>query len=84
MAGLTHAFLLAGASAVLSSLRYIVQDAGVFLTGTFYRMWKGGLSKIRALQRAQQVALRRRILWFGRPRFHPQQWSSFQLYGYWR
>ena len=33
MAGLTHAFLLAGASAVLSSLRYIVQDAGVLLTG---------------------------------------------------
>lgn len=84
MTGLTHAFLLAGASAVLSSLRYIVQDAGVFLTGTFYRMWKGGLSKIRALQRAQLVALRRRILWFGPRRFHPQQWSAFQLYGHWR
>ncbi len=84
MAGLTHAFLLAGASAVLSSLHYIVQDAGVCLTETFYRSWKGGLSKIRALQRAQQVALRRRVLWFGPRRFHPQQWSAFQLYGHWR
>lgn len=83
LAGLTHAFLLAGASSVLSSLSYIVQDAGVFLTGSFYRSWRGGRSKLRALQYAQNAMMRRRILWIGPRQFHPQQWSAFQLYGHW-
>ena len=85
MAGLTHAFLMAGASSVLSSLCYVVQDAGVALTETFYREWRTGTTKIKALQMAQQRALRRRK-WFGLGgrEYHPQQWSAFQLSGDWR
>lgn len=84
LVGLTHAFLLAGTSSVLSSLCYIVQDAGVFITSTFYHLWRQNNSKIRAMQRAQQIALRQRTFWIGPHRFHPQQWSGFQLYGNWQ
>lgn len=90
LAGLAHAFLLAGASSVLATLSYVRQDPGVAITERFYECWLGKsghspMSKIKALQKAQADALRRRD-WFGwgNPTWHPHQWSAFALYGNWK
>jgi CHAT domain-containing protein len=91
LAGLSHAFLLAGASSVLATVCYVKQGPGVAIAREFYKRWRGskgqqqGLSKVRALQDAQIRAIRDRkwVLWGG-SKWHPQQWSAFQLYGNWK
>jgi CHAT domain-containing protein len=89
--GLAQSFLLAGSSSVLASNAYVRQDAGVAVTGDFYRYWTGKnkdgkrYSKIEALQLAQMTARNKRD-WFGvgQHTWHPQQWGVFQLYGSWQ
>jgi CHAT domain-containing protein/tetratricopeptide (TPR) repeat protein len=91
LAGLAQSFLMAGSSSVLASNAYVRQDAGVAVTGDFYRYWTGKndqgkhYSKLHALQRAQ-IAAKNKREWFGvgQPTWHPQQWGVFQLYGSWQ
>ena len=91
VAGLAQSFLMAGTSSVLASNAYVRQDAGVAVTGDFYRYWTGKskegkrYSKIEALQLAQIAAKNKRDwLGIGQRTWHPQQWGVFQLYGSWR
>jgi CHAT domain-containing protein len=91
IAGLAQSFLIAGSSSVLASNAYVRQDAGVAITGDFYRYWTGKnkegkrYSKIEALQLAQMAAKNKRDwLGVGPHTWHPQQWGVFQLYGSWR
>jgi CHAT domain-containing protein/tetratricopeptide (TPR) repeat protein len=91
VAGLAQSFLIAGSSSVLASNAYVRQDAGVAVTGDFYRCWTGKnyegkrYSKLQSLQLAQLAAKNKRE-WFGigPHTWHPQQWGVFQLYGSWQ
>ena len=77
--GLTHAFLRAGASRVLSSL-WQVRDRGTteLMLGFYRGVWTEGLPPAAALRQAQRE-LR------SRPRYRdPYYWSAFVLHGDWR
>ncbi|MCP4695334.1 MAG: CHAT domain-containing protein, partial [Gammaproteobacteria bacterium] len=77
--GLAGMALKAGVSSALASLWVIDDRAAAELSVAFYRQLKHapGLTKARALQRAQQSLL-------NRPRYrHPNFWAPFLLIGNW-
>lgn len=90
MTGLAQAFLLAGAPSVLATVCPLRQGPGVDIATMFYRCWKGhgrrpSMTRIEALRAAQLASSKRkRWLFWGPSKWHPQQWSAFQLYGNWK
>ncbi|MCP4697165.1 MAG: CHAT domain-containing protein, partial [Gammaproteobacteria bacterium] len=77
--GLAGIALKAGVSSALASLWVVKDRAAAELSVAFYRQLKHapGLTKARALQRAQQSLL-------NRPRYrHPNFWAPFLLIGNW-
>ncbi|MCK5522759.1 MAG: CHAT domain-containing protein [Thiomargarita sp.] len=77
--GLAGIALKAGAKSALASLWSVNDKATSLLMKKFYQEWqKNGLSKVKALQAAQQYLLKQ-------PRFqHPAYWASFLLIGSWK
>ncbi len=86
--GLGHAFVFAGAGAVLASLWYVVQENGVELTRRFYGHLldqKNRMSRVEALHQARIETMRRKaLLGLIERAVHPYLWSAFQLVGDWR
>jgi CHAT domain-containing protein len=75
--GLTHAFLSAGARAVLASLWKVEDRATAEFMGRFYRQLGAGLSPAAALRETRLSLLRD-----GGPGAHPSVWAAFVLIGY--
>ncbi|MGE0812655.1 MAG: CHAT domain-containing protein [Vicinamibacterales bacterium] len=73
IAGLTRAFLYAGARTIVTSLWDVSDDSTAFLMDRFYAGLQAGRSKASALRRAQ-LATRERYA-------HPGHWAAFQLTG---
>ncbi|MEZ5294466.1 MAG: CHAT domain-containing tetratricopeptide repeat protein [Vicinamibacterales bacterium] len=73
IAGLTGAFLSAGARTIVTSLWDVSDDSTAFLMARFYEGLQAGRSKASALRRAQ-LATRARYA-------HPGHWAAFQLTG---
>lgn len=81
LTGLTHAFLYAGAPALLVSL-WSVDESTSIIMKDFYQHLKNGLSKTAALREAKLRLIRTRG-----PRFslaHPFLWAPFVLVGEWQ
>jgi CHAT domain-containing protein len=77
--GITGAALKARSKAALGSLWPVSDDATMALMSTFYRnLTKGGMSKVKALQKAQLDLMHR-------AKFrHPFYWAPFILVGNWQ
>jgi len=73
--GLTRAFICAGTPSVLSTLWKVVSETTKPLMIAFYEYLEEGMSKVRALQRAQLDLLA------SYP--HPRYWAAFSLFGDW-
>ena len=76
--GLAGVAIKAGARSALASLWFVSDQASAVMVDDFYKnLSKGGISKARALQQAQQQ-LR------SDPRFrHPRYWAPYILIGNW-
>jgi len=76
--GLTRAFLYAGSRSVGASLWRVDDTSTARLMSAFYRQYKQGVPKDKALQLAQQQLLRN-------PRYRdPYFWAGFVLIGDYR
>jgi CHAT domain-containing protein/lipopolysaccharide biosynthesis regulator YciM len=71
--GLNRAFVYAGAPTVIASLWAVDDESTSYLMKRFYIHLKGGMSKAKALQKAQSEA--RKIY------SHPYHWAAFVLNG---
>jgi CHAT domain-containing protein len=71
--GLTRGFLYAGARSLLMSLWNVSDESTVILMGEFYREWRAGATKARALQKAMRTV---RLTY---P--NPFYWAPFILVG---
>jgi CHAT domain-containing protein len=75
--GLTRGFMFAGAPAVLCSLWDVDDEATRALMKEFYSNYLSGMSKPRALRKAQE-SIKKMLKWS-----HPYYWSAFVLFGNW-
>lgn len=76
--GLSHAFLFAGARAILTSLWPVADDATAEWMHAFYDGMRHGLDRDEAVLLAQT-----RIMHAGSKERHPWYWAAFQLWGDW-
>jgi len=80
MAGLSQAFLYAGARSLLVSLWAVNDPATAHLMAGFYRGWREQrLDKATALREAMEATRRARPEWA-----HTYYWGAFTLVGDWR
>jgi CHAT domain-containing protein len=71
--GLTRGFLYAGARSLLMSLWTVSDESTVALMNEFYKEWRAGATKAKALQKAMQTV---------RLRYpNPFHWAPFVLVG---
>ncbi len=75
VAGLQHAFIIAGADAVLASFWRVGDLTTVDEMSNFYRNCAGGLSYEDALAKTQRAAIKARRKRYGTA--HPAAWASF-------
>jgi CHAT domain-containing protein len=82
LVGLSQAFLIAGASAVLAARWTVQAESAIQLVEEFYARWRGeGAAPAVALQQAMRVVRQRRSPKNGEAYTHPFFWAPFTLIG---